>query len=134
MYQFSYTYRVCYADTDQMGFMYYGHYARLYEIGRVEALRSLGLPYIELEQSGIMMPVLENHSKFLLPAKYDEQIQILVSIKEIPKVRMTFYYEIKNRDGKTIHEGESVLAFVNSTSQKPVRCPAKILEALEPHF
>ena len=90
MYQFEHSYRVCYADTDQMGFMYYGHYARLYEIGRVEALRALEMPYIELENNGVMMPVFDNYSKFLIPAKYDEVLTIRVLIKEMPSVKFVF--------------------------------------------
>ena len=50
-------YRVRYADTDQMGVIYYGNYGRLFEIGRTEMIREMGLPYIELEKSGVMMPV-----------------------------------------------------------------------------
>jgi acyl-CoA thioester hydrolase len=64
--------RVTYADTDQMGYVYYGNYARYYEIGRVEALRSLGFSYKEMEASGIMMPVYENASRYLQPALYDD--------------------------------------------------------------
>lgn len=60
--------RVRYAETDQMGYVYYGNYATYYEVGRVEALRSVGYSYREMEESGVMMPVLENHSKFFCPA------------------------------------------------------------------
>ena len=69
MYSFESNYRVRYADVDQMGFMYYGNYAKLFEIGRVEALRNLGVRYKDLEDGGIWMPVYENISRYLEPAK-----------------------------------------------------------------
>ena len=56
--------RVRYADTDQMGYVYYGNYGRFYEIGRVEALRSINFSYREMEESGMMMPVYENYSRY----------------------------------------------------------------------
>ena len=69
MYQFETNIRVRYAETDQMGFVYYGNYATYYEVTRVEALRSLGISYKILEENGVLMPVLENWSKYIRPAK-----------------------------------------------------------------
>ncbi len=63
--------RVRYGETDQMGYMYYGNYAEFYEVGRVEMLRSLGLTYSAMEESGIKMPVLELKCVYLKPALYD---------------------------------------------------------------
>jgi acyl-CoA thioester hydrolase len=94
MYSFECSYRIRYADVDQMGFMYYGNYARLYEIGRVEGLRSLGIRYKDVEDAGIMMPVYENKSRYLQPAKYDELLTIRINVKEIPKARIVFFCEI----------------------------------------
>jgi acyl-CoA thioester hydrolase len=70
--------RVRYADTDQMGYVYYGNYGRFYEIGRVEALRSIDFSYREMEESGMMMPVYENYSRYLQPARYDDELTIKV--------------------------------------------------------
>ena len=70
--------RVRYAETDQMGYMYYGNYAQFYEVGRVEMLRSLGMTYKSMEESGIIMPVLELKCKYLKPALYDEEITVKV--------------------------------------------------------
>ena len=60
--------RVRYADTDQMGYVYYGNYATYYEIGRVEAFRSLGVSYKALEESGLLMPLLAMQARFRPPA------------------------------------------------------------------
>ena len=77
-----------------MGYVYYGNYASYYEAARVEALRALGLTYRALEESGIMMPVLENYSKYIAPAHYDELLTITTTVKEKPGVRIMFEYEI----------------------------------------
>lgn len=134
MYIFEYPYRVRYADVDQMGFMYYGNYAKLYEIGRVEALRALGIRYKDIEDAGIWMPVYENKSKYLEPAKYDELLTIKISLKVIPKFRIVFTVEIFNEDRKIIHEGETTLVFLNSVNQKITICPNEIIEKLKPYF
>lgn len=134
MYIFEYPYRVRYADVDQMGFMYYGNYAKLYEIGRVEALRALGIRYKDIEDAGIWMPVYENKSKYLAPAKYDELLTIKISLKVIPKFRIVFTVEIFNEDRKIIHEGETTLVFLNSVNQKITVCPNEIIEKLKPSF
>ncbi|MBO9636765.1 acyl-CoA thioesterase [Siphonobacter aquaeclarae] len=134
MYTHDTTYRVCYADTDQMGYMYYGNYARLYEIGRVEALRSLGFRYRELEESGIMMPVYEMKTRYLQPAKYDELITVRTMITKLPSVRIAFQFELFNEENTLINTGEVTLVFVNMTSGRPVVAPAGLQDILRPHF
>lgn len=134
MYSYDYPYRIRYADVDQMGYMYYGNYARLYEIGRVEALRDLGLRYRDLEESGVMMPVYENRSRYIQPAKYDDLVTIRVIIKELPKVRIVFNYEIYNEENTLLHTGETTLVFVKMENNKITVCPKEILDRLKPYF
>ena len=70
--------RVRYAETDKMGYLYYGHYAKLYEIGRSEMIRDLGITYKHLEDElNIMMPVLQLSCRYRLPAKYDDQLRFI---------------------------------------------------------
>ena len=88
--------RVRYADTDQMGYVYYGYYANYYEEARSEAIRSLGFPYKEMEQAGIMLPVTRMHVKYIGPALYDERITIRTMIDELPDRFIRFRYEIYN--------------------------------------
>lgn len=126
--------RVRYAETDQMGYVYYGNYAMYYEVGRVEALRSAGFSYKEMEDDGIMMPVLENHSRYLKPAKYDELLTIRTMIKKMPGIRIKFNYEVINEQGELIHEGETTLAFLKIDSHRPCRPPAFLLDLLKPYF
>ncbi len=135
MYSHQYALRVRYADTDQMGYVYYGKYASFYEICRVEALRALGITYKQLEEEeGIMMPVLVNHSEYLLPARYDELLTLRTYIDELPTVRIHFRYELFNEAGVLLHKGYTQLVFVNKQSGRPCRVPAKIQTALAPYF
>lgn len=126
--------RVRYGETDQMGIVYYGYYAMYYEVARVECMRALGLSYKELEDDGFMMPVLENHSKYLGPAKYDELLTIKVSIKENPKVKITFDCDIYNEKNELINEGKTILVFVNKDTGKPCKIPEQMQKLLSTYF
>jgi acyl-CoA thioester hydrolase len=126
--------RVRYGETDQMGYMYYGNYAEFFEVGRVEMLRSLGLTYSGMEASGIMMPVLEMHSKYLKPARYDEEITINVSMAKMPGVKIHFKYELFNEKLELIHIAETLLAFVNMKTNRPCLPPTDFIEKLKPFF
>lgn len=126
--------RVRYGETDQMGYVYYGNYAMYYEVGRVEALRKLGLTYKELEDMGVMMPVLENRSKFLSAALYDDNLKVVTTIREKPGVRIKFEYDIFNGEGVLIHQGETMLAFVDKKTGRPCRPPEVFMNVLKPYF
>lgn len=126
--------RVRYAETDQMGFVYYGNYATYYEVARVESLRSLGFSYKSLEEQGILMPVAENKSKFLKPARYDDLLSIHVKVEELPQKRMIFSYEVYNEQKKLINLGETVLAFVDKNNGRACEAPETILKLLKPFF
>jgi acyl-CoA thioester hydrolase len=134
MYQSETSIRVRYGETDQMAYVYYGNYAMYYEVARVESLRRLGVTYKELEASGVMMPVLENHSKFLGPARYDELLRIVTTIREKPAVKIKFEYEIFNEQNKLINQGETLLVFVDIKSRRPCRTPEMMTKVLEPFF
>lgn len=134
MYQTDVFIRVRYGETDQMGFVYYGNYASYYEVARVEGLRQLGVHYRDVEANGIMMPVLENHSTFIAPARYDDLLRIELSIREKPGVRIRFHYRIFNESDSLIHEGETLLAWVDMRSGKPCRPPEVFRACLEPYF
>lgn len=126
--------RVRYGETDQMGYMYYGNYAEFYEVGRVEMLRSLGLTYRWMEESGIMMPVMEMKCKYLKPALYDEEISIRVKLEKMPGVKIHFYYELSNEAGELINLGETLLCFVNMKTGRPSLPPQDFLDRLKPFF
>jgi acyl-CoA thioester hydrolase len=134
MYDFETTIRVRYVDTDKMGFVYYGHYPKFYEIGRVEAMRALGANYKEMEESGIMLPVYSCYSKFLKPALFDDLLIIKTIIKEIPISRISFDYEIYNQKNELINIGNTILVFVDIASNKPCRAPKDFIKKIKPFF
>ena len=119
--------RVRYGETDQMGYCYYGNYAQYFEVGRVEALRSLGLSYKSLEDDGIMLPVLDFNVKYIAPAYYDDLLTIETTIGRIDGARLYFSYEIKNEAGKLISKATTTLVFVNKTTMRPTVPPAQFL-------
>lgn len=127
-------YRVRYADVDQMGYMYYGNYSKLYEIGRVEALRDLGVRYRDMEADGVWMPVYENNSKYIKPAKYDDLLEVNCRLETLPSSRIVFITEIKNEDGVLIHVGKTTLVFINEKTGKIITCPSIILDKLKAYF
>jgi acyl-CoA thioester hydrolase len=126
--------RVRYGETDQMGYVYYGFYAMYYEVGRVESLRQLGLTYKSLEEIGIIMPVLENHSTYLAAARYDDLLRVVTTLREKPGVRIKFEYDIFNEEQKLIHKGETLLVFIDKKTNKPCRPPQSMLDVLAPYF
>ncbi len=126
--------RVRYAETDQMGYMYYGNYAQYYEVGRVEMLRSLGMTYRSMEESGVMMPVLELRSKYIKPAFYDEEITVKVILESLPEKRIVFKYELYNEADDLINIGETTLVFVNMSTKKPCHAPQDFLNKIQVFF
>lgn len=126
--------RVRYAETDQMGYVYYGNYATYYEVGRVEMLRSLGTSYKSLEDNGVMLPVLEMQTRFIKPARYDEELVVKVYLKEKPAVKITFEYEVFGEGGELINTGSTTLAFIDMKRNKPCRAPQDFIDRLQPYF
>jgi acyl-CoA thioester hydrolase len=134
MFQTEVKIRVRYGETDQMGYVYYGNYASYYEVARVESFRELGLSYKKLEDSGVMMPVLELKTRYLQPAKYDDLLTVKVSIPDMPRLKITYLYKIYNESGVLLNTGETVLVFINMTTNRPVRIPAEMSELLAKFF
>jgi len=134
MYQHEIDVRVRYAETDQMGYVYYGNYATYYEVARVEAFRALGFPYKDLEAMGVGMPVLSLNVKYHHPAKYDDHLKVKVTIPDKPRARIRFHYEVTNQEEKLINTGETELVFINMENGRPVRMPQVLADLLEPHF
>lgn len=126
--------RVRYAETDRMGYVYYGNYATYFEVARVETLRYIGTSYKELEDSGIMLPVLEYKTKYLKPAKYDDLLTIRTFIRQKPSIRITFDYEVYNQENVLLNTAETTLVFVNAQTGKPCQAPSEVLNRMESYF
>ncbi|HPW88436.1 MAG TPA: thioesterase family protein [Kaistella chaponensis] len=126
--------RVRYAETDPMKYVYYGNYAQYFEVARVELFRSLGISYDEIESQGIWLPVSEYNIKYLKPALYDEVLEIHTFIKKIPGVRVEFEYEIYNSSKQKITEAQTTLFFLDSKTNKIVKCPSFLMELIEKNW
>jgi acyl-CoA thioester hydrolase len=127
--------RVHYALTDQMGYVYYGHYAQFYEIGRAEAIRQLGYTYRDIEQLGIIMPVGTMECKYLLPARYDDLLTVKTILQELPgSNKVVFFHEIYNEAGEKLNTGSVTLHFMDRQGKRPARIPQPLLEKLAPYF
>ena len=129
--KFSTNIRVRYGETDQMGVVYHGNYATYFEVARTEWLRNLGVTYKDLENNGIMLPVISLSFNFVKSAKYDDLLTISVFLKKRPLVKIEFDYEIYNQNKEKISTGKSVLAFIDMKTNKPIKCPDYILNKLK---
>src|SRR5438874_1289900 len=123
--------RVRYADTDQMGVVYYAKYLEYFEVARTELLRSIGLPYREVEEKGFALPVSSASIKYYKGAVYDDELLVTAKLspKHSPKVEI--HYEVlRASDNEMIANGETTLVFVDKKTGKPARAPQFYLEAI----
>lgn len=123
--------RVRYGETDQMGVVYHGNYALYLEMGRIEWLRKLGISYKKMEDSGLMLPVVSMCLNFKKSAGYDDVINVKTQLKKRPSVKIEFDYEITDQNGQLITTANTVLAFIDMKTRRPVRAPKYILDAIE---
>src|SRR4029078_12339806 len=123
--------RIHYALTDQMGVVYHGHYAQFYEIGRGESIRQIGYTYKDIEAMGIIMPVIDIHSRFLRPAKYDDLITVKTTLREMPvNHKIVFHSEIYNAKDELLNTGTVTLYFMHAEGMKRCDMPAELSEKL----
>ena len=130
----SFTIRVRYGETDQMGIVNNANYPSYYEIGRTELLRKYGISYKEIEEKGFMLPLVDLYVKYYRPALYDDILTITTSIHQMPSSKIRFDYRIANEKGDLINEGYSNLAFLNATTRKPTRIPEILKQLMLPFF
>lgn len=126
--------RVRYAETDQMGYVYYGNYATFCEVGRVELMRQLGTSYRQIEESGLMLPVRDYSTRYFKPAFYDDLLTIETRIEEIPTARIHFLYDIFNESGELLNNAETTLVFVSKETNRPVSAPTSLIDAISAYF
>ncbi len=122
--------RVRYGETDQMGYCYYGNYAQYFEVGRVEALRYLGMSYKSLEDNGIMLPVLDFSIHYNSPALYDDLLSITTTIVKIEGAKLFFTYSIHNESTQLICTATTTLVFINKENNKPFKAPLSFVQLL----
>lgn len=125
------SFRIRYAETDQMGVVYHGNYAQYFEMGRVEWLRNLGFSYKSMEESGVMLPVISLQVQFKKPAVYDDMITVETRLKKMPSVKIEFDFTIYNENKEVLVEATTVLVFMDMKTKKPIKCPDYILEKIK---
>ncbi len=125
--------RVRYAEVDQMGYVYYGNYAQYFEVARVEALRSLGASYRDLENAGILMPVSHYSIDYIRPAHYDDALTIRLEVPELPRSKIVFLYTTFRGD-EILNKARTDLVFLSADSMRVRRAPPAITEHLAPFY
>ncbi|MDX2268695.1 MAG: thioesterase family protein [Bryobacter sp.] len=115
--------RVRYAETDQMGVVYHANYVVWMEVGRVEALRSVGLIYAEMERAGFLVAVVGVNVEYKAAARYDDLVRVTARVAELQSRMMRLEYEMRRAgDDTLLAKGETRHLFVNR-ELKPVRLP-----------
>ena len=133
MKHYDFNVRIAYADTDRMGVVYYANYLVLFERGRTEFLRSIGLRYRDMEETGgLMLPAVESHVEYLAPARYDDLIRVRTFILELGRASVTFGSHIYSERDALIARGHVRLVLVNR-SWKPTRFPEDLRQKLALH-
>ena len=130
MIEHEYKFRVTYPDTDKMGTMHHANYAKYYEAARWELFRSIGVPYNSVEDAGVMCPVIRMNFKFIKVTRYDEQLTVITTLKNIKGVRIWFEYKLYNDQNELINEAETELAFVGKDNWKPCAAPDFLMSAI----
>jgi len=125
--------KVRYCETDQMGLVHHGSYINYFEEARISWISNLGFSYSDMEKSGIILPVSKLNVNYLKPSYFDDELHICVELAELPTSRLIFNYTIK-KDNDIVVKGNTVLAFLNKETKKPVRCPDYMLEKVKSLF
>jgi len=130
--QYIHRHRVRYRESDPMGIVYHTHCIDWFEAARTEALRSSGIAYRDLEESGLIMPVVDLAVRYRRPVRYDDRIEIRTAWSDAPPAtRLRFDYEVR-REGEpeVLVEGHVTLCFVDRASGRPIRAPEPVRDAL----
>lgn len=129
--EYTHELRSRYGETDRMGYVYYGRYLEYFEVARTEMIRSYGLSYREMEESGVMLPVIHSEIEYKIPVLYDENMQIKVMVFDVPSVRLQTFYEVTTSGSDDIHVlGEVSLCFMNAQTRRPCRAPESFVNSI----
>ena len=135
MFSFDTHVRVRYADTDQMQVVYHAKFIEYFEVGRTDSMRSLGITYKDIEQSGVIMPVVSLDCKFIKPALYDDLLTIRTTLLQLPKDhKIEFHQEVYNEKEQLLCKGKVVLYFMEKITFQKTEMPALLTSKLESFF
>lgn len=118
--------RVRYAETDQMGVVYYANYFVWFEVGRTDLLRNQGWSYREMEGDGVALPVIEAHCEYRQSARYDDDLEIRTTGSILSPIRVEFAYEVvRPGDATVLATGRTVHASLDRDG-RPCRLPDRV--------
>tara|TARA_R110002049_G_scaffold91311_1_gene227750 strand:+ start:438 stop:884 length:447 start_codon:yes stop_codon:yes gene_type:complete len=123
-----------YGEVDQMGYVYHANYVTYCHQARTELLRKLGIDDRKLEKKHVLLPVISFEIIYKKPAHYDEHIIIKTTIRELPQVRFSFEFEIKNEQNALLSKAKSTVVFADSLSRLPMSIPDFIQKKLKSEF
>ena len=123
-------FRARYSETDQMGYVHHANYARYFEMGRIEWLRSLGTSYASLESSGVLLPVLSLSVTFKKAIFFDDELVLDTCLETAPNLYLDFTYKLYNQSQNCCAEGQTKLVFFDAASRKPMRCPKALYQKI----
>lgn len=122
---------VRYYETDQMGIVHHSNYVRYFECGRTDMLKKLGLPIEQIEQTGVMLPVVAVECRYKVPARLGDTLRVVSIIDKVPMAKLVIRNEIYNPAGQLVCEGSVTLGFIDSVSRRPVRSPEALTRIFE---
>jgi len=127
--------RVQYHETDQMGVVHHSNYIRWFELGRTEMIRRAGISYKEMEELGLLLPVVDVRVKYRRPARYDEDVLVYTRISKLSPVVMEFTYEVRSfseerEDGELMVSGVTNHMWINE-DWRPTRLNRRAPEVYE---
>lgn len=123
--------RVRYAETDAMGIVYHANYYVWFEVGRGDFMRDYRMSYKQMEEMGVIMPVVETHCRYRIPARYDDLLTIKTTVKELSPAKVRFLYQVyRDEDGALLAEGETLHAFTDK-NKRPMNLKKNYSELYE---
>ncbi|WBU89418.1 acyl-CoA thioesterase [Cellulophaga omnivescoria] len=128
------SFTVRYGETDQMGVVYHGNYAQYLELGRLSWLKDLDVSYKKMEETGVVLPVISLQINFKKSALYDDTLTVVTKLKKKPSVKIEFDYEIYNENDELLVTANTVLAFLNKETKKPIKCPEYVLKKIDEFY
>ena len=132
MYEYVYQHRVRYRECDPMGVVYHTHYLDYFEAARTEALRALGIAYRDIEDSGIIMPVVTVDVQYKRPSHYDDLLDIVTRFEAVPDVRVPIAYAVqRSGESDVLVTGHVTLCFMDAERRRPTRAPDPIRTLFE---
>ena len=130
----TYTHRVQYYETDQMGIVHHSNYVRYFECGRTAMLKEVGLPIEKIEEAGVMLPVVSVECRYRTLAKLGDTLRIVTGVDEVPRAKLVIRNDGYNQQGHLVCQGNVILGFIDASTRRPVRCPEMLVKIFEEHI